>query len=177
MAGSVGALVNGLIRIFIGSFQDKVGFSLIYKIILVIELVLCLFITSIVQTNGWLYTIWVCMGYLCLGAHFVMVPIAMTSIFGLKSAGQLASMTYVSRALSAIVSTILADSLSARLGEDSYRAMFYISCGLVLISASVNIFCFKEEPLRKEEAELELPLISKEKTNEEKKSNSIHRFD
>ena len=159
VAGSIGALVNGISRLVIGNFQDKVGFSFIYKIILVFELIVCAFITTIVQTNGWLYTIWVCFGYLCLGAHFIMIPLAMTSIFGLKSGGQLASMTYLSRGLSALVGTILSDKLSNSMGEDSYKAMFYLSSGLVLISASINIFCFKEDQIRKEQIELEIPLI------------------
>ena len=120
----------------------------------------CLFITAIVETSGWFYTVWVCLGYFCLGAHFIMLPLAMTNIFGLKSGGQLASMAYCSRALSALVSTLLADSLSDSMGEDSYRAMFYISCGFIALSASVNIFCFEESTIRKVDTELELPLLS-----------------
>ena len=97
-----------------------------------------------------------------------MLPIAMTSIFGLKSGGQLASMTYLSRGLSALVGTILSDKLSSSMGEDSYEAMFYISSGLVLISASINIFCFKESEIRKAKVELEIPLIKPSKEKEQK---------
>ena len=118
------------------------GFSFIYKGILVVEVVVCAFITTVVHVDEWLYTIWVALGYLCLGAHFVMLPIAMTKIFGLKSGAQLASFIYSSRGISALIGTFVASGLSDSIGEESYSVMFYLSCGLILLAACINIFCF-----------------------------------
>ena len=70
-----------------GPLQDKIGFSKMYSIILVIELLVCSLITTIVKTNTMLYFIFVFFAFFCLGCHFTMFPIVMIRVFGLKSGG------------------------------------------------------------------------------------------
>ena len=83
--GSIGSLANGLSRVVWGPIQDKVGFLPIYRTVLVMELLVCSLLPLIVQANKYLYLIWVFMGFLCLGAHFVIFPNVIVQIFGLRS--------------------------------------------------------------------------------------------
>ena len=85
LVGSLGSVANGLSRIAWGSMQDKTGFVTIYRIVIAIELIVCSLLPYIVKTDKILYLIAVFAGYLCLGAHFVIVPNCINAIFGLKS--------------------------------------------------------------------------------------------
>mmetsp|Transcript_37153 Transcript_37153/g.45359 ORF Transcript_37153/g.45359 Transcript_37153/m.45359 type:complete len:299 (-) Transcript_37153:255-1151(-) len=83
--GSVGSLANGLSRVGWGAMQDRTGFRPIYRVVLMIELLFCSLMPLVVTTNRYMYLIWVFMGYLCLGAHFVIFPNCIIAIFGLRS--------------------------------------------------------------------------------------------
>lgn len=148
--GSIGALANGCSRIGWGPIYDKTGYRMIYKIIIGIELVVCPLMPIVVAANKYLYLICVFLGYLCLGAHFIISPNAMIQIFGLKSSVQLCSFIYVTRACSAFSGMLISKALVASIDEDSYSVMFYTSCAPILLSFILLTTCFKEEPIRKE---------------------------
>ena len=115
--GSIGALANGLSRIFWGVLQDKTGFRTIYKIVIGVELIVCSLLPLIVATNKYLYLIWAFMAYLCLGAHFVIFPNVVTSMFGLRSSVQLVSIIYVTRCPSALCGMFVSKALVDHYGE------------------------------------------------------------
>ena len=83
--GSIGSLANGLSIIVWGPLQDKIGFRSIYQIVICMELLVCALMPVIVNTNKHLYMLWVFMGFLGLGAHFVIFPNCIITIFGLRS--------------------------------------------------------------------------------------------
>ena len=85
LVGSLGSIANGLSRIVWGSIQDSTGFVTIYRIVIAIELIVFSLIPFIVKTDKYLYLLAVFAGYLCLGAHFVIVPNCINAIFGLRS--------------------------------------------------------------------------------------------
>ena len=89
------------------------------------------------------------MGYLCLGAHFVMTPNAIITIFGLRSSVQLSSFIYTTRCPSGFLSMFLSQALVAKIGDSSFSVMFYSSCALIFISLVLLITLFKEEPIRR----------------------------
>ena len=149
LIGSLGALANGCSRICWGPVYDKTGYRMIYKIILGIELLVCPFMPLVVSTNKYLYLIWVFMGYLCLGAHFIISPNAMISIFGLRSSVQLCSFIYVTRSASAFSGMLISKALVSYLGPQSFNVMFYSSCLPILLSFVILTTCFSEEPIRK----------------------------
>ena len=143
--------------------QDKVGFRSIYRVVLMLEFCVCAFIPFIVQTNKYLYLILVFIGYLCLGAHFVIFPNVMVQIFGSKSSVQLCSFIYITRCPSALLSIFIPKALANNFGELSYSIMFYTSCVFVFMSAVVLTTLFDETPIRKavaSEKEICLPNIS-----------------
>ena len=81
---------------------DKIGFRIIYKIVIATELLVCSLMPYIVKSNKYLYLVWVLISFLCYGAHFVIFPGAIISIFGLKSSVQLSSFIYFTRCLAAL---------------------------------------------------------------------------
>jgi MFS family permease len=83
--GSMGSIANGLSRIFWGPLQDLIGFKRIYAIVLSSELIVCVTITGAVQTSATLYSMIVILGFLCLGAHFVMFPGVVLKVYGLRA--------------------------------------------------------------------------------------------
>ena len=148
--GSLGALANGGSRIFWGPVYDKTGYKLIYMIVLAIELVVCPLMPIIVATNKYLYLIWVFLGYLCLGAHFIVSPNAIIQIFGLRSSVQLCSFIYVTRACSAFSGMLISRVLVSHFGQGSFNVMFYTSPIPIIASLIILTTCFKEEPIRKD---------------------------
>ena len=111
LIGSIGSLANGGSRIFMGPLQDRIGFSTVYLLILIIELLVCSLITTVVTMSSLLYFFFVFLAFFCLGCHFTMFPLVTLRIFGLKSGGQLSSLIYCSRGLSSIVGLYVANYL------------------------------------------------------------------
>lgn len=150
VVASVGSLANGLLRVFWGYAQDKTGFRRLYQIVLLIELLFCTLMPIIVRTNQYLYLFWVFIGYMCLGAHFVLFPNCIISIFGLRSSVQLSSFIYISRCIPAISTIFISKALVPYFGEATYSIMFYSSSVLVIISSVLLAFVQEEKPIRKE---------------------------
>ena len=151
--GSIGSVANGLSRIIWGPIQDKTGFKAIYRVVLVIELLVCSLITFIVQTNRYLYMVWVFMGYMCLGAHFVLTPNCILAIFGMRSSVQMSAMGYTTRCLSAISGMVVSKALVDAYGDASFNIMFFTSCGFIIISGLLLTTVFDESPIRKEDVQ------------------------
>ena len=147
--GSIGSLANGISRAVWGPMQDKKGFRAIYKVVIVIELIYCSLMPYIVQTNRYLYMLWIFMGFLCLGAHFVIFPNCIIEVFGLRSSVQLSSLIYISRCISALSAMFISKALSKRYGDSSYSIMFFSSAVLVVISALLLIFVQDETPIKR----------------------------
>lgn len=76
LAGSVGALVNGIFRVLWSLLLDKYSFRTIYSIILVIQIIMACSIYFIVVINKYLYMVWIIISYACLGGNFTTFPVA-----------------------------------------------------------------------------------------------------
>ena len=124
------------------------GFRKIYYAVIGMSLLVCSLISIVVKTNKYMYMIWVFMSYLCLGAHFVIFPNVIISIFGLRSSVQLSSFIYITRCPSALAGVFLSKALVSRYGVSSYSIMFYTSCILICISFVIMLTLFNEEPIR-----------------------------
>ena len=134
IVSSIGAIANGLSRVVWGYVQDMTGFRTIYKIVLVTELFFCTLVPYVVKLNGPLYLIMIFLGNMCLGAHFVIFPNCIVSIFGLRSSVQLSSLIYVARCVPAFSGMFISKALVNAYGEATYSIMFYTSSILVIIS-------------------------------------------
>ena len=112
VVGSVGSVANGLSRVVWGPMQDKTGFRPLYLTVLITTLLLFSTLPSVVKANQYLFLIWVFVNYLCLGAHFVLFPNAIISIFGLRSGVNLSSFIYASRACATLLGMFAAKKLA-----------------------------------------------------------------
>ena len=82
IAGTVGAVCNGLSRVVWAYFVDKVRFKILYMILLVIITVLPATVVLVVQFSDILYVIYVCLNYVTIGGQYVMFPPFCLHVFG-----------------------------------------------------------------------------------------------
>jgi hypothetical protein len=81
--GSLGLVFNGM-RFIWSALLDHFSYKTVYGFLLSIEIIIGCTFPSIREID-WLYTVWICLGYLCLGGHFTLVPNEMKKIFGGKT--------------------------------------------------------------------------------------------
>lgn len=103
-AGSVGSIFNGM-RFIWSALLDHYSYKVVYGTLLVLEIALGLSYPSIID-NKWLTTVWICLGYWCLGGHFTLVPNEMKKVFG-GSTTQLYSYLYTYCGVTGVVECIL----------------------------------------------------------------------
>ena len=103
LIGALCGFASGIFKVFWGYIFDKHGFRWTYNYVLLIELTMCLFVTIVVRWGPFCYAIWVFMGFICLGAHFVIFPAVLVRVFGLKAGIKLYSVVYLSKAVTALL--------------------------------------------------------------------------
>lgn len=81
LVGSLSSLFNGGGRLFWGIVFDKIDFKKTYSIILIIQ-ILVLATMRFISDYKASYLIWVCIGLLCEGGHFVIFPPISLRVFG-----------------------------------------------------------------------------------------------
>jgi len=90
VAGSLGAICNGSSRIIWGGLQDKYGFRKVYTTLMLLQWVIS-FTLHYTRASGFLYTLWVCCSFFCLGGHFSLFPSAIVRIFGITNGGMVST--------------------------------------------------------------------------------------
>jgi len=63
---------------------DHFTYKVVYSVLLTVEIILGITFPFVVQ-HKWLYAVWICLGYWCLGGHFTLVPNEMKKVFGGKT--------------------------------------------------------------------------------------------
>ena len=71
-AGSFGSVFNGM-RFVWSWLLDYYSYKSVYGALLVIEIIVGVTMPFLL-THKWLYTVWICLGYWCLGGHFTLLP-------------------------------------------------------------------------------------------------------
>ena len=102
--GSVAAIFNGM-RFIWSALLDKFPYKVVYGTLLVIEIIIGFTIPFVVDYK-WLYAIWVCLAYLCLGGHFTLVPNELKQLFGPKTT-QLYAYMYTYAGIAGVVDSML----------------------------------------------------------------------
>ena len=95
MIGTLATLCSGVSKLFVGALLDKYSFKQLYKCVLTIQIFISSTITFVVQQNKYLYMVWVIIGTVCLGCHYVMFPKAVVTTFGLRAGPTLASIVEI----------------------------------------------------------------------------------
>ena len=143
LAGSLGAIFNGASRIFWATLQDKIGFKKVYFIVCLIQALVSSTIFFIADANKYLYVVWVCLSYLCLGAQFSIFPTACAYIFGMKSGGQIYSFMFTAFGLSSLSGFFVAKFALKSIG---YETFFFLAAFLTLCSL-VLLYFFNDQPI------------------------------
>lgn len=148
LAGALGSVCNGCSRIFWASLQDKFGFKRVYFCLLLIQLGVS-FTIFLVRKNVVLYTIWVCLSYLCEGGHFSMFPTAAVNIFGIENGGQIFSIMFQANSCSAIASFVVVQLTKE---NKNNHAVFNIA-GILTAINFVLLYFFDDQPMKKPQKE------------------------
>jgi MFS family permease len=145
--GALGGLANGSSRIVWGLLMDKYEFKTLYAIVLFVQMIVALSITTVVS-NVVLYGVWVFIAYCCLGAHFVLFPTVILKVFGNRSGVQLASMVYFVMGISALLSVLIQFLYSSRQDVQIEKIMFYIASFFTGLSM-IALTAFREVKILK----------------------------
>lgn len=145
LVGALGSVCNGLFRIFWGILHDMYGFKTIFGVVVFLQLLVCLTIYTVVQTNRWLYLLAVMVGYGSFGANFIVIPAVIFKMFGLKGGGLMYSVLYVTRALSSIVLIFFPKVLQRNFVDNPemvFKLMFYAGSFMVFCAATLLFLLF-----------------------------------
>lgn len=136
LVGSFGSAANGCSRFFWAVLFDKYGFKKVYFAIMAIQLILTATLSSI-SSVGALYLIWHALTMGCEGGQFSTLPAVTTKVFGHKVGPLIYGFILVMFAVSNIASFFIT---KAQLDNWGWPAMFWISFGLTVLSALMNLF-------------------------------------
>jgi hypothetical protein len=138
--GSIGAIFNGLR--FIWSWAlDYFSYRVVYGTLLTIEILIGCTMPSVVGYR-WVYAVWICLGYLCLGGHFTLVPNEMKKVFGSKTT-QIYSYLYTYAGATGVIECLLQIFV---MSEDNVSLFFYMYAGLAFISLLILVFYYESKP-------------------------------
>ena len=83
-AGSVSAIVNGLCRLSMGYFYDKIGFRAGFMILMSVQLISSIVVYWAVQID-WLYFILILLNYFSSGGIFAIMPPSVIKVYGVEN--------------------------------------------------------------------------------------------
>jgi hypothetical protein len=95
-----------------------------------------------ISYNKFLYIIWVCLSYICLGGHFSVFPTACVNIFGIKIGPKIFTFLFTAIGSTGIMGFLIGKYLLSILG---YGMFFTIASTLSLFSLALLIFSFDEK--------------------------------
>lgn len=146
--GSIGSIFNGM-RFIWSALLDHFPYKIVYGILLTVEILLGLTYPSIID-NEWLVGIWICLGYLCLGGHFTLVPNEMKKIFG-DDTTQLYSYFYTYGGITGVVECILQILVMT---QSNLYLFYYLYAGFACLSLLMLIFWYDGTPITPEKKEV-----------------------
>lgn len=148
-AGSIGAVFNGGAKVIAGVLADKVGFKIIYYVVLGLQIVLAFSIYFIVKLNKILYVVWIALTQASLGAHFTIFPFVTAKIFGIQSGGLLYSLIFNGFTIGSLAGFIIQTYLLASIGQE----LFLFFAGFLSIVSLVMLYFLNVDPIIQEKYE------------------------
>ena len=93
LVGGMGALFNGIGRLFWGSVSDKIGFKLSFTILTLLQAVIQFFYNQSGSSKP-TFMVANCLSYFCLAGTFAMMPPAIQRMFGPKNGALIYGVIY-----------------------------------------------------------------------------------
>ncbi len=130
MTGAIGALFNGVFRIFWSSLLDKYPFHKVYGSLCAIQLCVIAGISFVVESQ-WLFFIFISLSFMCEGAICSILPTITLMKFGHKRGHDVFAYMFSSYGVSSMVGAIFVGALLYTIG---YTGMLMISFALTCIT-------------------------------------------
>lgn len=140
LAGQLGFVFNAIGRICFGALSDVIGFKKTYLIVMVLQLIVCIFIVP-TRDNAFAYVFFVCLSLACEGAHFSLFPSLCSRTFGVANGGLI--FTFIFFAIPISANGIVA--VYKNLGKNN--ADIFIIIGVITVLNLVIVFFFDQTPL------------------------------
>lgn len=144
LAGSIGLISNAAMRLIIGPLADRFGFKTCYFVVMTIQIIISVMIVP-TRSNGFLYSLFVVLSFMCEGANLSMFPAVTGKIFGAKMGGQLFPFMF----LGIILTSESLVFVKTYLITGNSGTIFYV--GGVLSGINIVLLCFFKEPENKSE--------------------------
>lgn len=135
LMGGLGALFNGVGRLFWGAIVDVYGFEKPYSVIALLEAALLLLLPRVTDSKA-LFGAVLCGIFFCLGGNFVVFPTVNAKLFGVRNAPEIYSVLFTGFAVAAIGG---AEVTKALLGSIGWGGLIHVMTvcalfGLVLLN-------------------------------------------
>lgn len=138
--GSIGLVFNGM-RFIWSMLLDHYSYKSVYGSMLVLEILIA-FTFPLVVNYTWIYVCYICIGYLCLGGHFTLLPNVCKQIFGDK-ATLVYSYLYTYAGVTGVAECLIQIFLMT---SNNLEFFFYLYGGFSVISLILLIFWFDPTP-------------------------------
>jgi hypothetical protein len=138
--GSIGSVFNGLRFVWSG-LLDHYSYKRVYGFLLCIEIVLAATFNLVLE-HKWLYAVWICLGYWCLGGHFTLAPNEMKKVFGSKTT-QLYSYLYTYAGMTGVIECVLQIFV---MQASNLHLFFYLYGGFAFVSLMLLLFVYESDP-------------------------------
>lgn len=134
LVGSLAALVNGVGRLFWGTFSDVVGFRNAFLMLSVGQTAL-LALYPVTTVSKPVFMAATTAIFFCLGGNFALMPPAVGRLFGAKHSATIYGVLYSSFGVAAVGGAALSKVLTKSLG---YQGTFLVMAGFSLVAAALS---------------------------------------
>ena len=139
-AGSIGAIMNGVSRIFWPIYQDTTSFKHVYSRILLLQITVSSTLYFAASSEH-LYIVWIALSFFCLGGHFSVFPTACVTYFGLDKGPQVYAVLFTAIGSTSMIGFLIGKYLLDMIG---YAFFFSLATAMSIISLLI-LFCLFEE--------------------------------
>lgn len=126
VVGSVSAIFNCVGRIFWGFVADRVSYK--FALVLISAIMTIFLLTMYACTVGgkWLFFLWVCVIFFCIGGNFSVFPTAIARAYGIQYVSVNYGLLFTSQIVAGCVGALLSTVLKTHVG---YAGLFFVVSG------------------------------------------------
>jgi OFA family oxalate/formate antiporter-like MFS transporter len=148
LVGGLGALSNGLGRIFWGTLSDKIGFKQSFALLTLVQALVHAYYPSTASSKT-AFTIFTCLCYFFLAGNFALMPPSVQRLFGPKNGSLIYGIVYSAFGAASIGALFMNKHLTESLGfEGVFRILSLFSIvATILASQLVPLKSFKESAI------------------------------
>lgn len=139
LTGAIAGVFAG-IRLHWGPFVEKYTYKRVYGTILAIQIILGFSFPDFGSQYKGTFLIYVSTIFFCEGAHFTLMPIMISRLFG-----EQATMVYAFGFSFSGVSSLITSLLVVFVFTDNFEACYYLGAALCVVALLLLMFVFRDE--------------------------------